>query len=209
MAIRALLFDYGGVLIHMVNETPRRQLAERLGVSLLELYRAVFDSPAATQAVLGQITAAELWESVADDLGVPRSQVSGLYWQFWAADGLNLDVIEYIRTLRRKRKAGYTIGLLSNANDDLRAMLTERWQIAGLFDEMVISAEVKDAKPNPSIYRLALERLGVEPAEAVFLDDVAQNVESAQAAGLFAVQYKTWRQARRDLGRVLRDAGSR
>jgi putative hydrolase of the HAD superfamily len=209
MTIKAIIFDYGGVLIHMVNETPRQQLADRLGVPLLDLYKAVFNSEAAVQGVVGQATTEQLWQSVADAVGVPYDQISGLYWQFWAADGLNLDVIEHIRSLRRRKKAHYKIGLLSNANDDLRAMLTERWRIADLFDDMVISAEVGIAKPDPHVYQIALERLGVQPAEAVFVDDVAQNVEGAQAVGMYAVQFKSWLQMCRRLARVFRDANGR
>ena len=209
MTIKAIIFDYGGVLIRMMNERPRQQLAERLGVALLDVYRAVFESEAARLGAVGRITTEQLWQSVADAVGVPYREISGLYWQFWSADGLNLQVIEYIRGLRRKRKARCKIGLLSNANDDLRAMLTDRWQIADLFDDIVISAEVHDAKPNAAIYRLALERLDVLPAQAVFVDDMPQNVEGARSVGMYAVQFFSFWQMRRALGKVIRAADGR
>lgn len=56
-----------------------------------------------------------------------------------------------------------------------------------LFDAVVESWEVGVRKPNPAIYRLACERLGVAPERAVFLDDQPANAEGARAAGLRAI----------------------
>ena len=106
--------------------------------------------------------------------------------QFWSADDLNRELIGFIRTQLRSH---YKLGLLSNAWDDLRTVLTERWNIIHDFDDVIISAEIGDAKPNPSIYRLTLERLGIAPDEAVFVDDMPANVEGAQALGIHAIQF--------------------
>jgi HAD superfamily hydrolase (TIGR01509 family) len=55
---------------------------------------------------------------------------------------------------------------------------------------MIISAEVGVAKPDPAIYRIAAERMGVKPEEAIFVDDFIDNVESARAFGLRTIQFK-------------------
>jgi HAD superfamily hydrolase (TIGR01509 family) len=187
MPIRALLFDYGSVLVQMVNETPRQQLADWLGVSLDKLYKTVFDSTTAIQAALGEITCDQHWQAAGASLSVAPPDIPLLKRQFWSADDLNDELVSFIRALRPR----YKVGLLSNAWDDLRDMLIHRWQIADLFDELIISAEVHDAKPNASIYRLALQRLGALPAEAVLIDDVLDNVEGARAVGLNAIQYQS------------------
>jgi HAD superfamily hydrolase (TIGR01509 family) len=72
---------------------------------------------------------------------------------------------------------------------------------------VIISAEVGLAKPDPRIYQLALERLGVDPPEAVFVDDFLRNVEAARAAGLHAVHFKGPEQARAELEQLLAQEG--
>ncbi len=64
MPIRAVIFDLGGVLVRTEDQTPRRELAERLGITRQELYDLVFDSPSARQASLGTMTAEEHMERV-------------------------------------------------------------------------------------------------------------------------------------------------
>jgi epoxide hydrolase-like predicted phosphatase len=60
-----------------------------------------------------------------------------------------------------------------------------------LFDTAVISAEVHRHKPQPEIYRLAAERLGVAPEECIFVDDLRENCEGAEAVGMTAIRHRT------------------
>ncbi len=199
MNIKAIITDYGGVLVKMIDEKPRQQLVERTGVPLKEIYRLIFNTEASIQATLGEITCDQLWETVRAALNLPEANLPDFIAQFWSADGLNQGMITYLRSLRSR----YKVGLLSNAADDLRLMLIERWQIADLFDDMVISAEVHLAKPDKRIYELACARLGVLPSEAVFIDDILANVEGARRAGLHGVQYHNDEQAIAEVNRIL------
>ena len=117
---------------------------------------------------------------------------------------MNRELVETLPSLRER----YRLGLLSNANDDLRQMLTERWQITDQFDDMIISAEVGLLKPDRRIYELAVSRLGVQPDEAVFIDDMPVNVEGARIAGLQAIQYLNNQQVIEDLESILQVAVS-
>ncbi|MFZ6026145.1 MAG: HAD family hydrolase [Chloroflexota bacterium] len=186
MAVRAIIFDYGSVLVRMRDETPRILLAERYETTLDDLYRAIFDGPTAFPACLGTLTIHEHWDAVTAALNVPFAEKDAFVRQFWSADDLNRDLVSFIREQLHPR---YKLGLLSNAWDDLRTMLMERWNILDDFDDVIISAEVGDAKPNASIYRLALDRLGVAPEETIFVDDILANVQGAQAVGIHAIQF--------------------
>ncbi len=186
MKIIAFLFDFGSVLVKMGDETPRQALAEQLGVPLKELYRLIFDSDTAVRAMVGELTIEQHWLAVGAALGVTPEELPAIKAQFWAADLVNDELVDYIRTLRPK----YKVGLLSNAWDDLRQVMRERFGFDGLFDELIISAEVGLAKPDPRIFHLAVEQLGVQPAEAVFVDDVLANVEAARGMGLNAIHYR-------------------
>ena len=198
MTIRAVIFDFGSVLVQMGDETPRQALAEQLGVPLKELYRLVFDSETASRAMVGELTIEQHWQAVGAALGVAPEALPAIRAQFWSADQVNTELVEYIRKLRPK----YKVGLLSNAWNDLRQGMQQRFGFDGLFDELVISAEVGLAKPDPRIFRLAVARLGVQPEQAIFVDDVLANVEAARLIGLQAIHYRHNSQLFQELERL-------
>ena len=195
MPIKAILFDYGGVLVQMVNEMPRQRLAKRYGVQLRRVYHLLFDSEASTRAALGEITMEHHWRAIHEILHVPPDERAEFIRQFWSADVLNRELVDRLPSLRER----FRLGLLSNSNDDLRAMLIERWQIDSLFDDIIISAEVGLMKPDRRIYELAAARLGVQPEEILFFDDMSVNVEGARIAGLHAFQYLSNAQVLKEL----------
>jgi putative hydrolase of the HAD superfamily len=80
--------------------------------------------------------------------------------------------------------------VLSNADITLEDRMRDGLGIHGLFDCVVCSAAVGMAKPDPAIYALAAERLGLPPEKCVFIDDLDRNVEAARAAGMAAVHYR-------------------
>src|SRR5207253_561570 len=93
--------------------------------------------------------------------------------------------IELIRRLRGR----YRMSVLSNADLSLAQRLRDAG-IWDLFDDVIVSAEVGVAKPEPRIYALAAERLGLPPAECVFIDDAERNVDAARATGMHAVYFR-------------------
>lgn len=94
--------------------------------------------------------------------------------------------LELVRALRPR----YKLSVLSNADISLRRRLERDIGIHHLFDDIVCSAEVGMAKPEPGVFRLAAERLGLTPPECVFVDDWDTNVEAARGVGMQAVLYR-------------------
>lgn len=197
--IRALIFDFGGVLVRMVDDRPRLNLADQLGIPLARLDDLVYFSESAKKASVGEISIKEHWEAVRKTLGIHPRNMAHFLELYWSADDVNWQMLDYIKTLR----PAYKVGLLSNAWDDLRRTLHNRWNIDGLFDELVISAEVHLVKPDLRIFQLAVERLAVQPAETVFIDDIAMNVEAARIAGLKAIQFINNQQTFEELNQYL------
>ncbi len=111
----------------------------------------------------------------------------------------NSVLLTYIKDL----KQNYKIGLLSNIGTNwIRdAFLTESEQ--DVFDDMVFSFETGTTKPDPEIYKLACQRLGVEPEEAVFIDDIESYCTAAQAVGMQAIHYRDFQQLKHDLELLL------
>jgi len=202
MTIRAVYFDLGGVIVRTGDREPRTKLAERLGMTYEELAKAVFENESSLRASLGAISPQEHWADVIQRLGLPPSEADSVRQEFFAGDSLDLDLINFLRSLRPK----YRTGLLSNAWSDMRAYLIGQ-NIADVFDTIVISAEVGIMKPDARIYQLALEKLGVAPAEAVFVDDFIVNIEGARAVGMYAIQFTRPDQTLEELKQLLNDDG--
>ena len=204
MTIRTIIFDAGGVIVRTENPAPRDQLAARLGMSREEINDLVFFSETARLATLGKLTAQEHWEATRKSLALPPEIFSTVPAEFFGGDVLDYSLIDYLRSLRPRFKTA----LLSNAWDDLRQVVVERWQVADAFDELIISAEVGLAKPDPRIYRLTIDRLGVFPHEAIFVDDVLHNLEAAREVGLNIVHFRSPQQACAEVEQMLMDTPS-
>lgn len=198
MSIKAVIFDLGGVLLRTEYQAPRQHLAERLHMEYDDLVRIVFDSPTAQQATVGELTAEEHWASVMKRLKRPISEAQIIRDEFFAGDILDRELVNFIRSLKGK----YKTGLISNAWDDLRAyILKEKFDDA--FHHMVISAEVKVAKPSARIYQIALEQLEVSPSEAVFVDDFIENIEACQKLGIQGIHFRNPEDALSQLKQLL------
>jgi glucose-1-phosphatase len=199
MSIKAVIFDLGGVLVRTESQESRQRLAANLGYSPEDLYHLVFDNPSAVQATLGQVSWEGHWAAVAQTLQMSQDEVRAVQEAFFADDRLDEDLVAYIRTLRSR----FTTALLSNAWDNLRTFLVDTWKIADAFDEILISAEVGLAKPDPRIFRLILQRLQLKAQQAVFVDDFIQNIEAARKIGLHTVHFRTPAQALAELQTLL------
>ena len=97
--------------------------------------------------------------------------------------------------VRRVNQRGIRTALLSNSWGNTYPRDT--WD--GMFDDIVISGEVGLRKPEPEIFRLAAGRLGLEPAECVFVDDLQHNVDGARAVGMTAILHTEYDETRRAL----------
>ncbi len=198
MTINAVFLDFGGVLVRTEDKGPRTRAAERLGLTYRDMEKIIFESESSRRASTGEIPEEAHWQVVAQALGVPRREADEIVAEFFAGDRVDTALLDFLRGLRPERR----IGLISNAWSGLRAWIGNQ-QFEDVFDAMIISAEVGLMKPDPRIYRLALERLGAAPGEAVFVDDMLVNVEAAQGVGMSAIHFTHSDQALDELKRLL------
>ena len=184
--MRGLIVDFGGVLTtnvfdsfkafcraeglpeHTVKEMFRDREGE--GLSLLR------------QLEKGELTADEFSAKFAPLLGVsPDNLVERLF------GGIGPDE-PMVEAVRRARAAGVNTGLISNSwgngLDYDKAMLDE------LFDAVVISGDVGLHKPQPEIFLMGAERIGIAPEECVFVDDLRENCVGAEAVGMKAILHR-------------------
>ena len=185
MSIRAVYFDLGGVILRTEDRSPRTKLAEEFGLDYAGIENVVFDSVSGRQATSGAISETQHWRSVAQALKRPEEAWEPIRDGFFGGDQLDARLLDYMRSLRPAIK----VGLISNAWDGMRAWIIAH-QFEDAFDGLTISSEVGIAKPERGIYEYALRQLGVQPDEAVFFDDLPENVQGAQALGMQA--YVFW-----------------
>lgn len=177
----ALILDYGEVLSHPMRPGGMSLLASQLGVPESEMtqvywrHRRDYD--------LG-LPAPDYWTLVAQELGATLDE--GLL-----ASLITVDVDSWTNyrdemwTLAETfRQAGGRLALLSNGVPEIVARIRSDRDLAALFDAQVISFEVGLAKPEPEIYRVALEQLGAAPASTLFVDDRLENIETARELGI-------------------------
>jgi putative hydrolase of the HAD superfamily len=198
MSFRAVFFDLGGVILRTEYQAPRQQLAERLGIEYDDLDRIVFDSETGVQAARGTITSRQHWEAVMKRLKRPMDEMESIRAEFFAGDIIDRDLVNFLRSLRTTHKTG----LISNNWSDLRDYLV-RERIIDAFDHIVISAEVGVAKPEPEIFRIALEQAGARPEEAVFVDDFYVNIEGCEKVGMKGIHFKDTESAMQQLRELL------
>jgi putative hydrolase of the HAD superfamily len=199
-AIRAVLFDFAGVL----TSSPWGPMTAAGGGNLELLigsYEEDGDHPW-HQVERGEIPITD-WAMAVTEMG----KAQGIAVDFTPLQSMlgdltiNEQVVARVRALRRE---GYRVGLITNnvreGSGSWRALLP----VDELFEVVVDSSEVGMRKPNPAIFLHALDLLGdVAPEEAVFLDDAPGNVLGARRAGLHAIHVDDPDQALADLDALL------
>lgn len=200
--IKAVIFDFGGVLMLTEDYTPRHEWDKRLGLPVGSVERAVHHSDLWVQAQLGRVTYQAYWDGVAEMLRMRPDEIPPLREDYFSGDRLNYRVISLIRDLKN---ANYPVALLSNdipqLVDKLRTL-----EIVDLFNPILISAQIGVMKPDPTAYRVALQELKVAPHEAVFIDDSYVNIRGAQSVGMCTILFRPEMDLRGELANCLENS---
>jgi len=192
MAIRAVVFDIGGVLEITQDLSPTRERDSitrsweaRLGLAPGEIDVRMRD--AWTGGSIGTVTLDDVHQALRSLVGLDGEQVALFMADLWREylGTANTELIEYARGLRPR----YRTGILSNSFVGAREQEQAAYAFEDLVDEIVYSHECGMSKPDPRCYALVCERLGVEPGETIFIDDYAPNAVAASEAGLHAIHH--------------------
>lgn len=184
--IKAVIFDFGGVLI---DWNPRN------------LYSRFFpEEPQAMEDFLAEVSFME-WNAQ-QDKGRPFSEaVASLSEQFphhahlinayqenWkeSVTGSIDGTVELLRALKEK---GYPLYALSNWATETFTMVRHEFEFLNLFDEIILSGEVKLIKPEPEIFELCLQKIGKPASQCLFIDDSEANIIAAKKLGFDTVQF--------------------
>jgi len=185
--IKAVIFDFGRVISAQKPMALFRGYEQELGLVPGVLNHVMFGSEAWDEVLVGRKDLDEYWLEIGPQLGLHTPQEIQTFRQrYFADEAINEGVLALIRQLHGR----YKLAVLSNAPPRLTKWLAD-WDILHLFDVIVCSGEEGIVKPDPAIYELTLARLGVEPGEAIFVDDSPGHVEAARALGLHGIHFTT------------------
>jgi putative hydrolase of the HAD superfamily len=135
----------------------------------------------------GDLTGRGYWEKIAKDSGVTFSEEQLQHLvetdtRMWL--NLNEPMIAWAGHLR---DAGFRIAILSNLGEALVEHMVTKVEWVKRFHHATWSSQLNIVKPNPAIYLHTVERLGVEPQQALFLDDKPENIRAAEALGIHGI----------------------
>jgi epoxide hydrolase-like predicted phosphatase len=185
--MRGLLVDFGGVLTTNVFDSFR-VFCEEEGLDPETVKRLFREEPRAREYVrsleLGELSEEDFGERFGQLLELEPGRRGGLVARMF---GHVQPDEEMVAALRRARAQGVRTGLISNS---MGAGRYDRSTFPELFDGVVISGDEGIHKPEPAIYRLGCDRVGLPPSECVFVDDLRENCEGAEAVGMSAVLHR-------------------
>lgn len=195
MPIRAIVFDIGGVLEMTPDlgiDAKWEQIWQLKPGELNERLHAVWRGGS-----WGTLTEAEVHTQIGEILGLSPVQVDAYMADVWREylGTLNGELADYFRSLRPQ----YKTAILSNSFVGAREREQALYQFEDSCDFIIYSHEVGMSKPDPRIYALTCERLGLPPAEVIFLDDREGAITAAQEFGMHGIIFHNNTQALADI----------
>jgi putative hydrolase of the HAD superfamily len=211
--IEAVVSDFGGVLTTPLAGSFEAfyahsgVTAEQLGNAIVAITTQLGANPL-FELETGRLSEPEFLGSLAEELtklaGRPVA-LTGFGERYFAELAPNDAVIEYMRSLRAR---GYKLAICTNNVREWEPLWRSIIPVDELFDVVVDSAFVGTRKPEPRIYELTLERLGVAAPAAVLIDDIELNCTAARELGMPAVWFQTSEQAIADVEAILADGSA-
>ena len=194
--ITAIIFDFGNVFVKW---------------DVYAVYNRFFPNPQAVDSFLEEIHFAE-WNEHQDagrpfkegvaELSAQYPQYADLiqaYDTYWE-DSITEVYHGTVEILRRLKKEGWPLYLLSNFSGEKFPIMEQRYDFIKLFDDVIISGDHKLVKPDPAIFQVALEKFKLNPHTCLFIDDSLPNIETARSLGFHTIQFHSPEQLERDLG---------
>ena len=188
MAVKAVIFDCFGVLI-TIGRDLLHQTYPQFSDQLTELER---------QSDAGLVSRSEFYNSVVAITGVSMDDAINKYYSVENYNQSSVDLIKQVKATGR-----YKIGLLSNIGrgwlDDFLPIMNSM----NLFDAVILSSDIGIIKPDPKIFELMAEKLGVNTDECIMIDDTPVNIASAINTGMQGIIFDSIDQAKTDLGKLI------
>jgi putative hydrolase of the HAD superfamily len=205
LVIRAVVFDFGGVLSYPPTDEDWHALAGIIGAPLSSFfepywkYRNEYDVDKFDSAVYWRKVVGSLGRALTDE---DVHQLVRIDNQAWGRENPNT-----IEVVRAARAAGLKVAVLSNIHADMLSYVRRSFPSFSEFDVQVFSNELGIAKPSPEIFLHTATLLGVCPEEILFVDDLQPNIDGAARVGMKTMRFES-PESYVDLEQLLLDLGA-
>jgi putative hydrolase of the HAD superfamily len=197
--IKAIAFDYGGV-IEITDKGLMQKIADYLHVTLEDWFKEYKTLNYLCNT--GKNSYEEVYAFTAKKFNASDAQISHIHEMMkenMDTRKINIELLEMIKDLKSKN---YKIGLLSNNYIKLRQQMINENTIK-YFDSVIVSSEVGYQKPEPEIFEILFNELGVKNNEVIFIDDSKSSLEGADKIGYIPILYKDNKSLKSDLSSIL------
>lgn len=198
MNIKAIGFDYSGVIAGLPSTQFNQKICSVLGITLAEYQSTYFR----LNYLLNEnnLKPKEFWKKFCEEMNMPEKYNTVIdFLDSLSQHQIEVDMIELVDTLRAK---GFLVGMLSNNTLETANQLRQNG-IADHFDVMLISAEIGCSKPSPKAFELFIKELGVSVDELIFIDDTEKSLSTATEVGYHPILFTGYK----DLVDILKEYG--
>ena len=181
---KIIVFDMGGVLVHLNWDavlTPMTRLSRKGAASVK---RELVNGPTVKQSMLGRIGPRELHIKLCENLEVELE-----YPDFLGIWVRLLQANEEILPLVERLKSSHKLVIGSNTEEIHYTYCQQHVEALAQFDQSFLSFQMGLLKPDPQFFLHILDKLNAAPADCVFIDDTAENVESARSVGITSLHF--------------------
>lgn len=200
--VKALFFDFGGVLLQHMDGIDHKAIESRLGLPEKTLYNCLYRDSRYLELHVGGCTHDEWIDSVRAAAFKHAGDKADALMQAWqnAEHPLNPEMMALVRGLKVR---GYVLGIISNTIPGLEERLRQSLpEFIEIFDIRVGSGDLGIAKPDEGIFRHALDAAGMAPGASVFTDDVRKYADAARALGMHGFHFTGYPQFAEDIRSV-------
>jgi len=197
--IKNTVFDLGAVLLHWSPEQIAAEFATDRSQQQLLLDK-VFHHPDWRRLDLGQINEQQAIQCFAANTGLPQARMRALLAFIKAFLTPKPETVELLGELRDR---GQRVFCLSNVCSEIYQHVASRYPFFRDFKDVIVSAEVKLAKPDPAIFTYMLQRFEIRPEQTLFIDDMPANVTAAAALGIHTIHFTDINACRSEVDRLI------
>jgi len=195
--IKAIIFDLGNVLVDFDHMIAARKISAFTDMAAEDIFNLFFDSPLTAAFEEGRISPRDFFSEVKEKLNLKLDY--DRFVLIWNEIFFLSEKNRAVYDLAKSLKGRYKLFVLSNINFLHLEYIKKEFSIFDAFDNVMTSCELGFKKPDPAIYKKALEILGVEAESTFYTDDRAELTEKAKELGIRSFVFTGAEQLRNDL----------
>ena len=185
MSVKLVMFDLGGVLVHIAPQRFLAKVASATGKPVEALKPSLEDRQLIEALELGRINPRKFYEQVNE-----RTGVNWTYEQFVTAwNSIIVDENRETTWVLERLHTRYKLLVLTNTDPMHDTYIRNTWPVFTAIPQWVASYAVGYRKPDPRIFELALREADVQARETVYIDDLAEHIETARHLDIPAIHF--------------------